>query len=242
MSALSAIAAPLVAPAAIRVSPRPLLVAWTFALLLFRPSVFGEVWNEAAWVGLVGMTLAIVVFSRADLLRIGIRRWMMFLLILATTSYFLIQGLLLSSATRMVINASVVAIGSTFCILLVCHPGNVAPILKAFIWVHVLLAVSALVSLIWFASHGFNLFAAALLQTRIGAYEPYIVMPPFSLYWSWIQVFDRTAEIITAPGLPPTDVLIVADHPPPFWSHDGRAHFVSGEVPWILLRPRATDG
>jgi hypothetical protein len=52
----------------------------------------------------------------------------------------------------------------------------------------------------------------------------------------WIQVFDRVAEMVTAPGLPPTDVLIVADHPPPFWSHEGRAHFVPGEVPWILLR------
>lgn len=55
----------------------------------------------------------------------------------------------------------------------------------------------------------------------------------------WIQVFDRVAEMVTAPGLPPTDVLIVADHPPPFWSHEGRAHFVPGEVPWILLRARA---
>ncbi len=55
----------------------------------------------------------------------------------------------------------------------------------------------------------------------------------------WIQVFDRTADIIAAPGLPPTDVLIVGDHPPPFWSHQGRAHFVPAEVPWILLRSRA---
>lgn len=55
----------------------------------------------------------------------------------------------------------------------------------------------------------------------------------------WMQVFDRTADIIAAPGLAPTDVLIVGDHPPPFWSHEGRSHFMPGEVPWILLRPRA---
>ena len=57
----------------------------------------------------------------------------------------------------------------------------------------------------------------------------------------WIQVFDRTADIIAAPGLAPTDVLIVGDHPPPFWSHEGRSHFVPGEVPWILLRARVPD-
>jgi len=55
----------------------------------------------------------------------------------------------------------------------------------------------------------------------------------------WLQVFDRVADIVAAPGLPPTDVLIVADHPPPFWSHQGRSYFVPGEVPWILLRSRA---
>jgi len=55
----------------------------------------------------------------------------------------------------------------------------------------------------------------------------------------WIQVFDRTADIIAAPGLPPTDVLIVGDLAPPFWSHEGRSHFVPAEVPWIRLRSRA---
>ena len=57
----------------------------------------------------------------------------------------------------------------------------------------------------------------------------------------WIQVFERIADVIAVPGLPPTDVLIVGDHAPPFWSHEGRSHFVAGEVPWILLRPRAAD-
>jgi len=54
----------------------------------------------------------------------------------------------------------------------------------------------------------------------------------------WIQVFDRLADILAAPRIPPTDVLIVGDHAPPFWSHAGRSHFTPGEVPWILLRAR----
>jgi len=55
----------------------------------------------------------------------------------------------------------------------------------------------------------------------------------------WTQVFERIADVVTAPGLAPTDVLIVGDHAPPLWSHAGRSHFVPGEVPWVLLRPRA---
>jgi len=54
----------------------------------------------------------------------------------------------------------------------------------------------------------------------------------------WVQVFDRLADILAAPDLPPTDVLIVGDHAPPFWGRAARGHFVSGEVPWILLRSR----
>jgi Sulfatase len=60
-----------------------------------------------------------------------------------------------------------------------------------------------------------------------------------SLAELWIEVFERIADVVAAPGLGPTDVLIVGDHAPPFWSHEGRSHFVPGEVPWILLRPRA---
>jgi hypothetical protein len=55
----------------------------------------------------------------------------------------------------------------------------------------------------------------------------------------WTQVFARIADVVTAPGLPPTEILIVGDHAPPFWGHAERAHFAPGEVPWILLQPRA---
>ena len=71
-----------------------------------------------------------------------------------------------------------------------------------------------------------------------GANGPFRSEPVCGLAELWIEVFERIADIIAVPGLPPTDVLLVGDHAPPFWSHEGRSHFVPGEVPWILLRWR----
>ena len=50
------------------------------------------------------------------------------------------------------------------------------------------------------------------------------------------------AEAIDAlamdPELPPTDILIVGDHFPPFFDRVDRSRFVAGVVPWVLLRHR----
>lgn len=45
-------------------------------------------------------------------------------------------------------------------------------------------------------------------------------------------------RMIMAPGLPPTDVLIVGDHKPPFFDRGSRTHFDASHVPWIYLRSR----
>lgn len=57
------------------------------------------------------------------------------------------------------------------------------------------------------------------------------------------QLFDQTgaalAEEITADGFPPTDILIVGDHLPPFFDRHNRAQFAPDSVPWVLLRPKS---
>ncbi|HEY0627219.1 MAG TPA: sulfatase-like hydrolase/transferase [Allosphingosinicella sp.] len=54
------------------------------------------------------------------------------------------------------------------------------------------------------------------------------------------QILDRTAgalaKEITAPDFPPTDILIVGDHIPPFYDRHHRTQFAPDRVPWILLR------
>jgi len=55
-------------------------------------------------------------------------------------------------------------------------------------------------------------------------------------------VHHRLAEALTRmaldPALPPTDILIVGDHMPPFFQRDARVRFTGDKVPWILLRAR----
>ena len=71
-----------------------------------------------------------------------------------------------------------------------------------------------------------------------GADRPFHSKQVCGLAELWLEVFGRIADIIAVPGLAPTDIVIVGDHAPPFWSHESRSHFVAGEVPWIRLRPR----
>ncbi|WEK47605.1 MAG: hypothetical protein P0Y56_04745 [Candidatus Andeanibacterium colombiense] len=54
----------------------------------------------------------------------------------------------------------------------------------------------------------------------------------------------RLADSIDAmamdPTLPPTDILIVGDHMPPFFDRDGRMRFNGSQVPWIYLKAKGT--
>lgn len=56
----------------------------------------------------------------------------------------------------------------------------------------------------------------------------------------WIELFDSIIDIALTERPRPTDFLIVGDHAPPFWIRRSKAMFVSGQVPWILLRDRRT--
>lgn len=49
---------------------------------------------------------------------------------------------------------------------------------------------------------------------------------------------DGLAAMLAAPGLSPTEILIVGDHMPPFFDHASRRMFDSKRVPWIRLTPR----
>lgn len=49
---------------------------------------------------------------------------------------------------------------------------------------------------------------------------------------------DSLAAMLVDPALPPTDILIVGDHMPPFFDHLSRSQFDSYRVPWVLLTMR----
>jgi hypothetical protein len=62
----------------------------------------------------------------------------------------------------------------------------------------------------------------------------------------WDDIDAALIEEITAADFPPTDILIVGDHMPPYYDRDLRSQFEPDTVPWLLLRWRgenaAADG
>jgi hypothetical protein len=57
----------------------------------------------------------------------------------------------------------------------------------------------------------------------------------------WDSLQSQLAKMLSDPDLPPTDVLIVGDHMPPFFDRRQRSQFRPREVPWLLLRWRGKD-
>ncbi len=55
------------------------------------------------------------------------------------------------------------------------------------------------------------------------------------------QLADALDDMATDPNLPPTDILIVGDHVPPFFDRVSRLKFDGQNVPWLLLRHRDMD-
>ena len=52
----------------------------------------------------------------------------------------------------------------------------------------------------------------------------------------WHDIDSALAKEITAPDFPPTDILIVGDHMPPYFDRHDRNQFAPDRVPWLLLR------
>ncbi|MDE8652965.1 sulfatase-like hydrolase/transferase [Novosphingobium album (ex Liu et al. 2023)] len=59
------------------------------------------------------------------------------------------------------------------------------------------------------------------------------------LFSIWGHTADALVKEIGRPDFPPTDILIVGDHMPPFTQQRSRLQFDAERVPWILLRHRA---
>ena len=55
------------------------------------------------------------------------------------------------------------------------------------------------------------------------------------------QLADAVDAMAMAPDLPPTDILIVGDHVPPFFDRANRRKFNGKNVPWIFLRHRRAE-
>ena len=62
--------------------------------------------------------------------------------------------------------------------------------------------------------------------------------PVCRLFAIWDDTAAALAAMANRPDFPPTDILIVGDHMPPFTQQKSRMMFDSTKVPWVLLRYR----
>ena len=58
------------------------------------------------------------------------------------------------------------------------------------------------------------------------------------LFVIWDQAAAALAKTISRSDFPPTDILIVGDHMPPFSQQKSRLAFEPDRVTWILLRDK----
>jgi len=62
------------------------------------------------------------------------------------------------------------------------------------------------------------------------------------LFSIWGNTADALVKLVERPDFPPTDILIVGDHMPPFTHQKSRLQFDSEHVPWVLLRHKRDAG
>jgi hypothetical protein len=61
------------------------------------------------------------------------------------------------------------------------------------------------------------------------------------LFALWQQTADALMAEVSRPDFPPTHILIVGDHMPPFTHQGSRLQFDPAHVPWVLLRYKDTQ-
>lgn len=72
----------------------------------------------------------------------------------------------------------------------------------------------------------------ARISPRLAAEHP-MICRQFAI---WHDLDAALAREITAPDFPPTDILLVGDHMPPYFDRHDRTKFAPDRVPWLLLR------
>lgn len=113
-------------------------------------------------------------------------------------SYFFIQGLILGSPTSIIFNSCFLIVFVSLLIVIII-PTNVLPILKAFVYIHVVLAISSIITISQFFLLGLNpdnLIALMDLGPLLGrtqeeyvyAYEGHTLYFPYSVNWASVGI------------------------------------------------------
>lgn len=162
-------------------------------LLLFRPSIFGERYNQAVFVIFFIITCVLLLIRGSQSLSISKRLFIGLILIYLCIGYFFIQGLLLSNATQTVVNSCVLLLLAVPCIALVLSKYQ-QKVLKVFINFHYFLSISAIITFVIFIIVGLSINRLPVLADLSGIidYKAYgenvlnqhILIFPYTIAWS----------------------------------------------------------
>ncbi len=172
-----------------------LIIFWTFAFLCFRPSIFGEKYNLIVFITFLSLSILLIGLEKPSIRR---NPFSISLLIGMMALYFFTQGFLLGSPTSIIFNSCFLIVFVSLLVAIVM-PVNTLPILKAFVHIHVVLAISSIITISLFFLLGLNpdnLISLLDLGPLLGrtqeeykyAFEAHTLYFPYSVNWASIGI------------------------------------------------------
>ena len=191
-----------------------LTLLWTASFLLFRPSILGERYNAVVLVIFLLVTSDIIFVNQKQRVRINTITFSTYFLIIISVLYFFVQGLILSDATRTVVNSGIFLLLVVTSIMLVVSVHQ-KKVIEIFIWCHYLMSISAIITFTLYILGGFSLqhlsVASPYDLVRYADLDPgrpfsnHLLIFPFSIIWSATSIFGlevpRFVGIYREPGM-----------------------------------------
>lgn len=174
---------------------KTLVFFWTLSLLCFRPSIFGEKHNPVVFIVFLSITVLLIGIEKPS---INKNSFSIFLLVGLMTCYFFTQGLILGSPTSVVLNSCFLIVFVSLLVAIVV-PTNALSIIRAFVHIHVILAISSIITISHFLVSGLNpdnLIVVMDLGPLLGrtqeeykyAFEGHTLYFPYSVNWAAVGI------------------------------------------------------
>ncbi|MDO1445145.1 hypothetical protein Q0590_02730 [Rhodocytophaga aerolata] len=194
-----------------------LLFLWTFLLICFRPSIFGEKYNPLVFFCFLIVT-GLIALSQNIFIKFKVKKKFLVTVtvILTTVLYFVLQGFILSDAKLTVLNSAIIILGTITCFLYVLNSANQFYILKFFIYIHFAFSISSICTFIIYVLTGFNPSNLPVLVdlyalVEYAVYDPsrlfsnHVILFPFTVVWSNAEFLGisvhRALGIYREPGM-----------------------------------------
>lgn len=174
---------------------RILLVLWAFTFLCFRPSIFGEKYNAIVFVFFFVLSFVIILINKIPIVH---KHFISYLLILVMALYFFLQGLIAGSPISIVFNSCfLIVFVSLFLVIIL--PKFAHEIIRSFVFIHLILSISSLITISQFFVLGLNpdnLTTLMDLGPLLGrtqqeykyAFEGHTLYFPYSVNWASIGI------------------------------------------------------